>query len=328
MTLETAIEKLGCDFLNLNWSFVEETINEKKELVSYWPGDPKEDIMVCVLNSNHIDEHFHRQDFFFLNFAYRGNYQALSSKFDNAITIHENECYIGQPFSGYALKGDYEKNIVIFGVLIKKNTFFREFLPSIASDNLLFRFFLDAQKNKFSDEFIHLKFSEHHPIRTLLELMVSEYANKNQDTQAVLKPMTLSVLMHVAREFRRLRSATKELSLSEQMVQFISEHITDITLKDISIRFSYHPNYISNFLRQKTGLTFSEILLRLRMERAIYLLKGTTLSVEEIAAMLGYLNTSNFYRAFRAHYHVSPRNYQKSNSLTSVSAGTSPCLSS
>ncbi len=47
------------------------------------------------------------------------------------------------------------------------------------------------------------------------------------------------------------------------------------------------------------------------MDRAIARLKGTDLSVEEAAAMVGYGNASNFYRAFRARYHVSPREYVK-----------------
>ena len=45
------------------------------------------------------------------------------------------------------------------------------------------------------------------------------------------------------------------------------------------------------------------------MDRAVILLKGTTLSIEEIAAMLGYSNPSNFYKAFRAFYGKTPREY-------------------
>ena len=46
------------------------------------------------------------------------------------------------------------------------------------------------------------------------------------------------------------------------------------------------------------------------MERAAGLLSATELSVEEIAYMLGYSNSSNFYKAFRGYYHASPREYQ------------------
>lgn len=45
------------------------------------------------------------------------------------------------------------------------------------------------------------------------------------------------------------------------------------------------------------------------MNRATALLKGTNLSVEEIAIMLGYSNPSNFYKAFRSYFHASPREY-------------------
>lgn len=38
-------------------------------------------------------------------------------------------------------------------------------------------------------------------------------------------------------------------------------------------------------------------------------MKNTNLSIEEIAAMLGYSNHSNFYKAFKEHYGETPRAY-------------------
>ena len=38
---------------------------------------------------------------------------------------------------------------------------------------------------------------------------------------------------------------------------------------------------------------------------------GTPLSIENIAAMLGYRDSSNFYKAFREYYGKSPREYIK-----------------
>lgn len=94
----------------------------------------------------------------------------------------------------------------------------------------------------------------------------------------------------------------------------MNEHTDAVSLKDISARFSYHPNYISALLRRELGKTFSEILLALRMERAVTLLRGTDLSIEEIAYMLGYSNSSNFYKAFHEYYHTSPREYLNNQS--------------
>lgn len=273
------------------------------------PGEPQEDVLVCVLKTRHVSEVFHRQDFFFLNFAYCGDYQALSTRSDNLLTIKENSCYIGQPFSGYAIRGDSARDIVIVGVLIQKNAFFREYLSSLSVDNSMFHFFLDPQTDRFSQDVINLSFSGAHPFRKLLELMILEYADKKEDTQAILKPMTLSLLMYVAREYRKTAEKAGVQSLADQIIRYIGEHTGKVTLGMIASHFSYHPNYISSLLRQKTGRTFSEILLEQRMDRALALLKGTSLSVEEISAMVGYSDTSNFYRTFRGYYHVSPREY-------------------
>ena len=93
------------------------------------------------------------------------------------------------------------------------------------------------------------------------------------------------------------------------MVRYLGEHVDTVTLSALAARFSYHPNYVSTLLRQETGKTFSELLLEQRMDRAAILLKGTDLSVAEVARTLGYLNTSNFHKAFRAHYGITPRAY-------------------
>lgn len=45
------------------------------------------------------------------------------------------------------------------------------------------------------------------------------------------------------------------------------------------------------------------------MKRAVILLKETDLSVEEISLMLGYSNSSNFYKAFKEYYHLTPREF-------------------
>lgn len=308
-TLDTAIEKLGKQFARRNWSYLDVPAGSPMEKSYAWPGPPEENIMICVHKGPDIQEMFHRQDFFFFNFAYLGNYGALSHKYDNHITIHENECYIGQPFAGYALSAHSEKDIIIIGILIQKETFFRVFLPVLSSDTKLFHFFLDPQTNEYSEEFIHLRFDDPCCIRTLLEMMVIEYANPQDDTQAILQPMVLTLLMMVARQYKLSIPVPKNEKLSDKIVRYMSEHSDVVTLKDISKQFSYHPNYISTLLRREIGKSFSEILLEQRMERAAFLLRGTNLSVEEIAAMLGYSNSSNFYKAFREFYQCSPRDY-------------------
>ena len=183
----------------------------------------------------------------------------------------------------------------------------------LSSNTKLFHFLLDPATNEFSDEFMHFKIEHDCNIRTLLEMMVIEYANKQEDTQAVLKSLTLSFLLQVARQFVQANQTAPCERLSEKIVQYISEHFDSVTLKDIAKHFSYHPNYVSTLLHRELGRSFSEILLEQRMERAVILLKGTNLPIEEVALLLGYSNSSNFYKAFREYFKSSPREYIAEN---------------
>ncbi len=312
--LQLAINKLGVEFENLDLTFHQIPGQPEGDITSYFPGKPDEDVIICVFKGKKIHEPFHRQDFFFINYAYRQSYDALSSRFDNRITIRENECYIAQPYAGYALRGDGDEEVTIIGVLIRKEAFFREYIHALSKDAALFRFFLEPQRDRFSDEFIHLSFDAHHSVRRLLELMVIEYANRSDDTQPILKSLLLTLLLHITRRFRMENRTPKETSLADRMLGYIVDHMEDVSLSDLGREFSYHPTYVSTMLHKEFGMTFSQLLLTRRMERAVILMKNTTLSIEEIGALVGYGDHSNFYKAFRDYYGMTPRDYLRTQS--------------
>ena len=308
--LQNAIEKLHRDFDAIAWQYPPAE-RDTPIKIQLWPGRPAEDVMLCVYKGRRIREAFHRQDYFFFNFAYQGDYGALSSRFDHRITVRENECYIGQPYAGYALNGENETDIIIVGVLIQKQAFFKNFLQVLSSNTALFRFFLSPQINEHSDEFIHLRFDDPAALRSLLELMITEYAHPQEDTQEILRPLTLALLMLVARQYKSTHPGSHADRPVDRIVQYIQAHCDTATLQSTAAHFSYHPNYLSTLLSQEIGKTFSEILREQRMERAAILLRATDLPISEIAALLGYSNASNFYKAFQKQYHLSPREYSE-----------------
>lgn len=304
--IETALDKLGADFPKLNWDFSPDPDGSSSELVSHWLGKPDEEVMVNVFKGKHINEQFHRQDFFFIHFAYRSDYDTLSAKYNNRITIKEGSCYIGQPYSGYAAKREGEDDCIIIGILIKKDTFIRDFLTSLSADLPMLNFFLEPHKNRFADEFALMDIPAESPIWPLLELIVLEYAHKTADTQKVIKHLVMALSMYLSAEYKR-QHHPKANTLADKIAAYIESHVDSATLQNTAKHFGYHPVYISRLLPQKIGQTFSELLLEKRMKRAKLLISHSELPIEKIAAMLGYSNSSNFYKAFREYYGTSPR---------------------
>lgn len=197
----------------------------------------------------------------------------------------------------------------IIGILIRKDSFFQEYLPTIYTDAKLFRFFIEPQANQFSDEFIHLSAASDPSIRSILEMMVLEYVHTKEDTQRLLKSMLQTLFLSIARRYR-IEKHQDPQPIHEQILEYMVDHSDQVSLQSVAQHFGYHPNYVSSMIRRKTGRTFSEILLEKRMERAVLLMKHTTLSIEEISVLLGYSNHSNFYKAFKEYYGVTPREYE------------------
>ena len=305
-----ALRRLADQWDRLPWDFRETDVSGRLELVSQWLGSPDDDIMVVVFDGARVSEPYHAQDFFFADFAYRGGFDVLSADEENLVHIREGDCYVGQPMSGYALRGDEPAGIVMVGVHIRREAFFREYLPALAGNPEMLRFFLQPRANSFSEEFVHVSLEGDPSARRLVEMMAVEYATDGSDSQAMLKPLALALLLHVARMQRRGPNAATAASPAERATQLIQAHPESVTLAGLASELSYHPNYLSGMLRAETGRTFTQLVLEARMERASALLRGSELTVEEVARLVGYSNPSNFHKAFREAFGETPARHR------------------
>ena len=121
----------------------------------------------------------------------------------------------------------------------RQDFFFREYLPTIYTDSALFRFFVEPQTNKFSEEYIYLPVTKDHSIRTILELMIIEYADKKEDTQKILKSMLQTLLLQIARRYRIENSESDTKPLARQIIDYMDDHSDVVTLKDIAAHSSF-----------------------------------------------------------------------------------------
>lgn len=305
--VDEAIGLLGRQFPLYDWTYKDVPGTGGAEVRFEWYGGADEDVMVCAHVGRELSERFHRHGFFFFNYAYKGAYRALSHSRDNLVTVEQDEMYVGQPFSGYALRGNREEDIVILGVLVRVETFWREFLPQVAADSELLDFWLGPREDRFSDEYRQLKMPLDSGARDIFELMAQEYAFRRGQAQPVLKALALALAELAAREWRRGRPYERDGSLGERVGEAISSDLAHASLGKLARELGYHPNYLSGLIRERTGKTFSQLVLEQRMARAQALLERTALSVEDVAEASGYSSTSNFYKAYRSYYGRSPR---------------------
>ena len=99
---------------------------------------------------------------------------------------------------------------------------------------------------------------------------------------------------------------------SMEMVRcYIDAHyMEELTLASLAERFFMSYSYLSKSFHKAFRMPFQQYLLMLRMEHALELLKDPSLSIQQIAAGVGYENAFNFSRAFKSRYGVSPSHFR------------------
>ncbi|MCM3130278.1 response regulator [Paenibacillus provencensis] len=90
-----------------------------------------------------------------------------------------------------------------------------------------------------------------------------------------------------------------------------SEYGYELTVKMIADRVFLHPVYLSKVFKAETGEGLSEYLIRIRLEKALYLLKHTNKKIYEITSELGYQNPQYFSKLFKKHFGMSPNEFRE-----------------
>lgn len=98
-------------------------------------------------------------------------------------------------------------------------------------------------------------------------------------------------------------SQNKQVTFSQDIqetVQYMTDHLdSDISLERVAAVIYKNSSYLSRLFKRETGLTFTEYLTQKRIEKAIWLLSETTMSVEAIGESIGIYNTQYFYKFFK-----------------------------
>ena len=87
------------------------------------------------------------------------------------------------------------------------------------------------------------------------------------------------------------------------------EYAEDLSLDDVAARIATSRRQLQRVVAEIGGTGFREELAAIRMERAAQLLAGP-LPVGEIARRVGYRQSAQFAKAFRAHHGVVPSEYR------------------
>ena len=99
-----------------------------------------------------------------------------------------------------------------------------------------------------------------------------------------------------------------------ELKEIIQDQVdTNLNLAEISKDLNINPSYLSReFSKHFDNLSFGEYTRKLRIEKAVELIKTHTYSLTEIAYLTGFSDQSHFTRIFKQHTGKNPSAYRKS----------------
>lgn len=231
---------------------------------------------------------------------------------DIEITLKKGELLLLNQYAyhetGYTGRDDIAVNFIVLPA------FFDTALEIIGSDNKLSEFIVAGLAG--SDNFIsymHFNVSDVLPVQNLLENLIWSLVNRqpnrrniNQVTMGLLFLNLLGCTDHLISGADESFTNTVVVSALKE----IEENYSAASLTAVAKRNNVTSAYVSRIVREKTGKTFKALLKEKRLAKAAALLKSTSLSIGDIILIVGYENTSYFYKIFFEKYNMSPKEFR------------------
>ena len=95
-----------------------------------------------------------------------------------------------------------------------------------------------------------------------------------------------------------------------EMIDYIRDHYVTVTLDELAAQFYLSKQYISKYIKDKSGMTFCDNVQKVRMKKAEELLSTTSYNIEKVAELSGYPSVEHFNRRFKKLHGATPVQYR------------------
>lgn len=96
----------------------------------------------------------------------------------------------------------------------------------------------------------------------------------------------------------------------KKALELIQDHVNEeIGLAQIADSIGVTPNYLSTIFNKVVGETFPQYVTKLRMEKAVILLREESMTVKEVATQVGYVSCRHFSKVFKKYNGHTPSEY-------------------
>lgn len=206
-----------------------------------------------------------------------------------------------------------EDDSTVFTICIRKSTFDTTFFSLMTRKDILSYFFQNILRGDDQSNYLLFYTDNNSQLKNYVRTLMIESGRKDIYSNACsvsLVNLLFAALLRTASQTLQFRNCEKWSDVTS-VLQYIQHNYQTLTLSGLADMFHYSEPHLCTLIKQNTGLTFTQLIKKLRLSEAVDLLLNTSMKVGEIADRVGYNSADHFSRVFRSTYEMSPQEYRK-----------------
>lgn len=208
--------------------------------------------------------------------------------------------------------GTCQKDTLLMSVVLRASTFAETFFNILQEDAMLTAFFTGALYAGGAG-ILHFSTGYDREICQLMLTMLYEFRSNKLYNGKMLNSLMTACFILLLRSHAD-SAKTKDTSPNSAIVpilHYLQNNSENLTLHQLAQHFSYSDRQMTRLLVQSTGQNFTQLIQRLKLEKARILLAHSNLSIQEIINRCGYTNPTYFYRLFAKNFQMTPASYRQ-----------------
>ena len=159
-------------------------------------------------------------------------------------------------------------------------------------------------------DFLLFKVADILPIQNLMENLIWTLLYDTKNKRSVIRRTMELLILQLLSYTDSLEYTTPNDGAVLSVLRYIEDNYKNGTLEEAAKLMHCNFYWLSKEIKKKTGMTYTELLQKKRLSQATFYLKNTNMKITEISRLVGYENTSYFYRVFFKTYDVTPKEYR------------------
>lgn len=161
----------------------------------------------------------------------------------------------------------------------------------------------------------------HDYISQMLQAHALTYANDLRRTGLLMEFWSTLIEEYTAARHQRTNYDYPGTVYVKSAINYMSHNYAKkIKIAELAEHIGINRSYLASSFKKAMGISPQEFLINIRMDKAVSLLKHSTLPVTDIANQVGYDDPLSFSRIFRQRYDMSPRAYREKEEVLITSS--------